>query len=688
VLDCLEPALNTNMSSRFQPLIREPLWIIGALWPLVLLTVHLPAIPRASVNVLPWRQELALALLLTVTLGFLFFKRKNAGLGAGPMRITILPFFLAALFVGWIFLSTAWATDRYQALHLGLQWVGYLVFFTLMTFAAGTKVIRASFVTLVLVVWVLAIACAIESWFGAPLTDGSLRMDVKPLLRGSSAFGEITGAACILFAAFALHLNRGRAALISGATAVAGWLATLQSLERAPLVGACAGILLLFTGAFLRPSKRLFWRLGSLTAAFGLVLLLQATPSRLTNQDVSTVTRLQQDLSTDANTRVRFLFWGVGLEMVRSHPLLGVGANNYQIKYGEARAQFAARYPNSPLVAMSDHLLTLYAHNEYLQMAAELGIVGLMLFVLFSLALVSKFIRALRDRGQTLPVLGAGGAMLAFALSSGASASSFRAIGGGLIFFFSAALVCRSVNKVNRSDYEPKKVVCFPGKTLRLIGLSSCALMAISAGVFAAQAAGSMLQSVAERSAAAATTEHYYRASLNVYPANTAAHFGYGLWLYTEGRSTESLPFLRHAVERGFNSSISYAYLAGAQESAGNLDEAERSLATAVRVYPASVFLLVRHAAALERNGRETESKEVFSRALSLDPRAARGWKQLIDNDIDAAYLAAKQDPSIALPGELYPNAAVFEVLQENEQRFSHVSHTGWRARKQAQQSK
>ena len=676
------------MIPRFQRLIREPLWIIGAMWPLVLLTIHLPGIPRASVNVLPWRQELALALLLALTLRSLVLQSWGAERWAGAKRNALLPLMLAALFVSWVFLSTAWATDRYQALHLGLQWLGYLIFFGLMTFAAGARVIRSSFITLALVIWVLAIACAIESWFGAPLTDGNLRMDLKPLLRGSSALGEITGAACILFAAFALHLNRGRAAFICGATAVAGWLATLQSLERAPLIGASAGLLLLFTGAFIKPSKRLFWRLGSLTAAFALVLLLQAMPSRLTNHDVSTVTRLQQNLSTDANTRVRFLFWGVGLEMVRSHPLIGVGANNYQIKYGEGRAQFSARYPNSPLVTMNDHLLTLYAHNEYVQMAAELGIIGLILFVLFSLALVTNFVRALRDRGQTLPVLGAGGAMLAFAISSGASASSFRALGGGLIFFFAAAVVCRSVNKVKQSAYESKKVVCFPVRTLRLIGLSFCALMAISAGVFAAQAAGSMLQGVAERSADAATTEHYYRASLQVYPANRAARFEFGLWLNSKGRSTESVPYLRHAVERGFNSSICYAYLAGAQESAGNLGEAERTLATAVQVYPASVFLLVRHAAALARNGRVAESKEVFSRALLLDPRAARGWQQLIDNDIDAASLAAKQDPNIALPGELYPEAAVFEVLQENEQRFPAAALSGWRARMRAQQSK
>ena len=49
-------------------------------------------------------------------------------------------------------------------------------------------------------------------------------------------------------------------------------------------------------------------------------------------------------------------------------------------------------------------------------------------------------------------------------------------------------------------------------------------------------------------------TEH--RASIS---CNTAAHFGYGLWLYSR-TSTESVPYLQHAVERGFNSSISYAY--------------------------------------------------------------------------------------------------------------------------------
>jgi putative inorganic carbon (HCO3(-)) transporter len=668
------------MTFHFQRLMRAPLWIIIAMWPLVLLTVHLPGIPRVSVNGLPWRLELALTLLLTLSLGTLLVNRIGTERQARIDRKTLAPLAFAALFVTWILLSAVWATDRYQALHLGLQWSSYLVFFVLMSSVAQARVIRSSFITLAIVIWVLAIACAIESWFGAPLTDASLRYDLKPLLRGSSGFGEIMGPACILFASFALHLNRRRVAFMCGATAVAGWLATLQSLERAPLIGACAGLLLLGLAAFIRPSKALFWRLGSLTAVFALVLLLQATPSRLTAHDVSTVTRLQQNLNTDPNTRVRFLFWGVGLEMLRSHPLLGVGANNYQAKFGEGRSQFSARYPSSPLVAMNDHLLTLYAHNEYVQMAAELGLIGLMLFVLLSLSLVATFVRGLRVRLHPLPVLGTAGAMLAFAISSGASASSFRYLGGGLMFFFAAALITRRKSPQFRSD-ESTSVIHIGGTMFRAIHLCVFSLMLLSVCFFAVQAAGATYQALAETSGDATQAERYYRRSLQVYPANIAAQFGYGMSLYGKGRSAESVQYLRSAVDRGFNSSVCFAYLAGAEATAGDLAAAERTLATAVQIYPVSVFLLVRHAAALERNGRPQEAKAEFSRALLLDSRAARGWRQLIDNDIDAADLAAKQDPTITLPGELVPQIAVLAILLENEQRFPQSIHTGFRAR-------
>jgi len=591
----------------------------------------------------------------------------------------LIPLGLAALFVFWILLSAAWASDRYQTVHLALQWTSYLAFFVLMTLARP-RVIRASFISLAIVVLILAISCAVESWFGSPLTDFNLLSGAKPLLRGSSGFGEIMGAACILFAAFALHLNRRRVAVLCGVTAVAGWLGTLQSLERAPLIGTVAGLLLLGIAVFIQPSKVLFRRLGFLATIFSLVFLLQTVPNPFTKHDVSTVTRLTQNLDTDPNTRVRFLFWGVGLEMVRAHPLLGVGGNNYQTKFGEGRAQFAARYPASPLLGMNEDLLTLYAHNEYVQMAAELGITGLLLFVLFALSLVVTFIQQMKLRGKALPVLGTGGAMLAFAISSGASASSFRYVAGGLVFFFAAALLNRCAS--NRSPAsESKSSNRISTRTLRYAYLCFLPLMLLGVALLTVQAAGITLHAWAETATNALQSERYYRKSLAVYPANNSAKFSFGMWLYRKGRSTEGVHYLQSAVDQGFNNSLCFAYLAGAQASAGDLSAAEQTLARAVRVYPASVFLIVRHATALERNGRMEEAQGEFSRAISIDSRKALGWRELIDNDIDAALQAARQNNSIAMPSELSPESAVLAIMQENEQRFPDHINTGFRAR-------
>ena len=655
------------------------------LWPLVLLTPHLPGLPKPLVNGLPWRQELALCLLLSASIGFLFLKKREPDPEVRIDRSTLAVLTSGAFFAFWILGSSAWATDTYPAIHLGLQWTIYLIFFTLMILAPSPKLVRSSFIVLAVVIWILAIACSIESWFGAPLTDFNLRTDLKPLLRGLSGFGEIMGPSCILFAAFALHVRSRRVALICGLTAFAGWLSTIQSLERAPLLGTVSGLLLLSIGLLVRPGARDLKRVGLLFTGFVLVFLLQTGQLRYFLRSaapadhISVVTRLQQHPATDANTQVRFLFWRIALEMVRVHPLLGVGANNYQVIYPEARAQFAARNMNSPLLTANEDLLAGYAHNEYLQMLAELGTVGFFLFVLFSFALMFSFWQALKVSRHKLPILGAAGAMLAFAVSSGASAASFRSLGGGLIFFFSGTLICRRANVEHTRSAKSSKIR-FTSLKLGALKFASISCAAVAVCFFTFQAAGSTLQAIAERSGED-QAEWYYRASLRVFPASAATHFAYGAWLASKGRGAESAGHLEYGIRRGFNSSVCYEFLGAAQGGAGNFVAAEETFAKAVGVYPRSVFLLVRHAEALKRLGRIEDAQVQFSRALMIDARAARGWQQLIVNDIDAAYLASAKDNEVVPPGDLTPQAAMLSVLHENEMLNPNLANSGWRKR-------
>lgn len=198
------------------------------------------------------------------------------------------------------------------------------------------------------------------------------------------------------------------------------------------------------------------------------------------------------------------------------------------------------------------------------------------------------------------------------------------------------------------------------------------------------QAGNSVLHALAQRNRSPVDAEQLYLMSLRCNPFDAATHYDYGSLLYQQKRPSEAVLHLRHAVAYGINTSTSYAFLAAAEEESGDLNEAERTLAFAAKVYPRSVFLLVRHAVALERLGRREESNIEFSAAILLNSRAARGWYQLMQYDIDEALKSARQDSGIAIPGDLLPENAVHMILKENERRLNISPTSGWRGRMRA----
>jgi tetratricopeptide (TPR) repeat protein len=398
-------------------------------------------------------------------------------------------------------------------------------------------------------------------------------------------------------------------------------------------------------------------------------------------QNVSTVGRIKAAAASgDSSAQARFLLWGIALEMLRAHPLTGVGGSNYQANYADAREQFAARNPQSELVGFNEQLLPIFAHNEYMQILAELGAVGFLLFVFFAITLVLNTGASVRVVKRKLSVIGPAAAALAFAISSGASASSFRYLSGGLLFFFVIALITRNVCRTRLIVSPAPESRAFL-KRLRIMfaGLAVPVLIGIS--LFSMQATGIVCLALAETPSDASSREAYYRNAFRFYPSNTSAHFSYGMWLYGQRRAKEALPYMRRAMHDGLNSSVCFQYLASVEEAAGDLQGAEQTLAKAVKVYPRSVFLLVRHSVALERVKKDSEAETEFSRALAIDSPTAKGWRNLIVKDIDAALTAAREDSDVAGPGELGPEAAVLAVLQENEIKNPELAKYGWRQR-------
>jgi O-antigen ligase len=657
----------------------DPLRVVAALWPLILLTPYVPWLPRPVNGGLMWRQEAALASLLCVTFGLLLRRASRIVVGssanAGSRLERLLAASLAA-FVLWSAATMLWAPAVFAARHYTLTWIAYLLFYLLLRRgAASPRMLRASLTTLGIVVFIISLSCIVGHYGSA---DSLIRRN---------GLGEPAAIAVPLFAALALRLRRRRAALLCAVAATTAWLSVLEVAERAPFIGSVVGLMLLgvmmLVFAHHRPRVRV--RVLMLCVAFCACVALQALPSPFAESaHQPLLTRLKETSAEELNTKSRLLYWAAALEMLRARPLGGVGAGNYEASFPDARAAFAARHPDSLLVDINEQFQNVGAHNEYLQMLAELGVVGLTLFIIFAAGLVFAAWRAIR-RARSAVALGAVASLATFAISSGASSISFRWMGSGLLFFCAAALVSRFALRPEGLDAHARHE---RGHAITRLsyGLAAFAcglvLSAVVLSVMCMQAASVLqLARAQEAGADAAHAEQLYLSSLKWNPRDPATHYNYGIWLYFQKREREAVPHLRFAVESGFNTSTCYAYLAGAESNAGDERASERTLAYAVAVYPRSVFVRVRHAASLDRQGRADEGRLEMAAALLIDSRGARGWQQLIERDIDPAIEAARHDETIAMPGELVPQEGVFAVLEENERRFPAAVSTGWRAR-------
>lgn len=665
---------------------RDPRWFVAVLWPLVVAVPYLPGIPKPSVGGLAWRQELAFAAILAGTFALLLSRLRNPKTSPVQLNFPVSSLLITAvLFAAWSAASALWAANPYSAGHYALTWGAFLLFFCLIHFvAARPRAMRASCYALAVVVWLLSLSCVIEWLFGDYLTDHSFRANVKPLFRGFSGFGETIAVAAPIFSALALSVRKQRTAVLCGATSLVAWLVILQSIQRAPILGATAAFVVLGAAVlvFKRFRTRSLQRVALMLAGLIIVAILQLIVFASKPGEKFTVLQRMAAVSTgEDNTKVRLLYWGAGLEMFRAHPLVGVGANNYEVEFSAARQQFAATHPGSPLVGMNEQLLTQYAHNEYVQILAELGIVGILIFGTFCLLLARTIWRAIRYSNNPLLALGAGSGLLAFAISSAASAFSFRWFGSGLMCFFAAALVSRLEAISSPAKHTTSDAVMPAAMFQRAVpacGFGFALVMFVGAGL---QAMNGVTHAWAQMSATPSQAETFYRHSLRFNPFDAASHFDYGSLLYQQRRHDEALQHLQYAVAHGFNTSTSYAMLAAAEEAAGDAASSERTLAVAAKAYPRSVFILVRHAAALSRLDKRAESEKQFSEALALNARAARGWYQLINFDIDVALSAAQKDSSLANPGELEPEAAIYVVLKENERRLNIPAKSGWRGR-------
>jgi len=119
-----------------------------------------------------------------------------------------------------------------------------------------------------------------------------------------------------------------------------------------------------------------------LLVTFIIITIIYSTDNPLNK---SAITVPQRALSTfdeqDPSINTRLLIWKTTLEMIKEKPIFGLGIGTFKILYLDYQASILRKNPNyTKYVANAKE-----SHNEYLQIGAELGIVGLgvFLYILF-----------------------------------------------------------------------------------------------------------------------------------------------------------------------------------------------------------------------------------------------------------------------------------------------------------------
>ncbi len=303
------------------------------------------------------------------------------------------------------------------------------------------------------------------------------------------------------------------------------------------------------------------------------------------------------------------------------------------------------------------------AHNEGLQIFAELGIVGIMLFVAvfgcFIFLAVKVFVR---KRFKLSPMLWAAIAGVSgFAISSMVSSFSFRAVQNGVVFVMVIAVAFYELTKGRiRSNTETSST--YPKHNIFILSL-------VAAGLLVAIAVPKAIAEydlyLAERTAEYADADRLFRTALRLDPDNASAYYYFANRSNFEGDYETAAKMLRTGIDKGIGVTVTYSLLAKFQLLSGDALTAEQSLAEGVRIFPNSVFMRVRYATFLADQRKQAEYDREMEFARSIDSRQANGWEILIQKRGTAAFYAANQDANIAPPAELIPENAVYEYIDK-----------------------
>lgn len=196
-----------------------------------------------------------------------------------------------------------------------------------------------------------------------------------------------------------------------------------------------------------------------LLVTFLIITIIYSTDNLLNK---SAITVKERAMSTfdeqDPSINSRMLIWRTTFEMIKDKPIFGSGIGTFRMNYLDYQGKLLEKNPNY----IKYYTKSGDAHNEYLQIWAELGIIGLGLFLLifyFVYHAVFNFYRRNKNGEDRLIILGLITGITCFMIHSLFTFPLHVPVLGA-IFFIIVGLTVKYAEDYNvLENYVPKKMI-------------------------------------------------------------------------------------------------------------------------------------------------------------------------------------------------------------------------------------
>ncbi|GAC1564797.1 MAG: hypothetical protein NVS3B14_00580 [Ktedonobacteraceae bacterium] len=393
--------------------LRLPLYLAVLVWTILRPRVALYLLPFA----VPWgsldfidvgalRLNSADILVVFLALGWLLDCVLSAHSGLRDRDAAHVPkylIFAMLALLGTMLLSMTVALNIKDSLKEISKWLEVLVILLL-----GSQYLRTrrQVWTIIVLVCIAGITQAFFGYLQASFNLGPQSFIRSDILRVYGTFGQPNPYAAYINLPLSIALGLtllGRDWLtrtLAGAAATVLAIAEFLSQSRGAEIALAAALVFIILAGM--PGMRKLFRL-LFIALLGFVgaLLLGLVPQSLFNPALKFLglsgISLVEPNSADYSTAERLAHWIAGLHMYFDHPILGVGIGNYP-----------DAYPPYHIGMFVDPLG--HAHNYYINVAAEMGTIGLIVYLLFLFAIFFAGARVLRSinkkygQAKALPV--------------------------------------------------------------------------------------------------------------------------------------------------------------------------------------------------------------------------------------------------------------------------------------------